>query len=155
MKVLTTDFPQQFLTGDKNGTPLASLELTRNIKTLRQMNMLVSVGAGNPGTQEWVQYAASQHEIPMVGGTTGVSTPGLLAYVPGQMKGVLGGVKGAAEYEQLLFEKYPELEQSGKLSKRNGMRLMGPQLMAHVLMVCLIFAGNAIYFIQRRQEVRR
>jgi hypothetical protein len=35
-----------------------------------------------------------------------------------------------------------------------GIRRMGPQLVAHVLMILLIIAGNVIYFVGRRREAR-
>ncbi len=31
---------------------------------------------------------------------------------------------------------------------------MGPQLVAHVLMVLLIIAGNIIFFVERKREAR-
>jgi hypothetical protein len=32
---------------------------------------------------------------------------------------------------------------------------MGPQLVAHVLMILLIIAGNIIFFIERKREAAR
>ena len=44
-------------------------------------------------------YAATQYDIPLVSGMTGVQAPQNYPYYPTQLKGLLGAIKGAAEYE--------------------------------------------------------
>ncbi len=68
------------------------------------------------------------------------------------MAGLLGGIKGAAEYEMLVNQKYSGPTPSPKYQE--ALRRMGPQLFAHLLMIALIIAGNVIYFTQRRREGR-
>jgi hypothetical protein len=89
----------------------------------------------------------------MVAGCTGVQAPLLYPYIPQQLPGLLGAIKGAAEYEKLVVERYLGDDPDPKYLE--GVRRMGPQLVAHVLMILLIVAGNIIYFAGRRQGAAR
>lgn len=144
MADLSKDFPT-----DVRGVSLKDMELTRNLKNLSEVDLIVSVGAGYPGTQEWVQYATSQKKLRMVAGSPGVGAPTLFPYVPRQLEEVLVSIKGAAEYEQLLIERYPHLAKRPGTTQA-GTR-MGPQVVAHILIVGLILAGNALTFWQRQR----
>ena len=149
IKVITTSLRQQYAT-DTNGTNLDDMPMTRDLKNVRDMNMLVCVGSGNPGIKEWVQYVGSAYDIPIVAGTTGVQTPQLYPYYPRQIVGLLGAIKGAAEYEQAVINQYPKF--AAMPQTREGLRRMGPQLVAHLLMIGLIVLGNVIYFAGRRRS---
>ncbi|OYW22464.1 MAG: hypothetical protein B7Z55_04595, partial [Planctomycetales bacterium 12-60-4] len=59
-------------------------------------------------------------------------------------------LKGAAEYEAALGQKY---EQYRDPQRNAAIRRMGPQLFAHLLMVGLIIVGNAVHFANRRRGV--
>ena len=148
IKVVVGDMKELF-TGDQHGTSLTDLPLTQNLKNIREVDLLANVSAGSPGTKEWVQYAATPYQIPIVTGTTGVTAPGLYPYIPDQMIGMLGAIKGAAEYEKIILQEYPRLAENPKAEE--GLRRMGPQLTAHVLMVVLIVIGNIVYFVGRRR----
>ena len=60
----------------------------------------------------------------MVAGTTGVGAPALNPYIPNQLRGILGAIKAAAEYEQALIEKFPDLKENknSKVVKMNCMK---------------------------------
>ncbi len=95
----------------------------------------------------------------MVAGCTGVQAPLLYPYIPEQLPGLLAAIKGAAEYEKLVMDKYGKHDENGVLIESGkyleGRRRMGPQLVAHVLMVLLIIAGNLIFIADRRREKRQ
>jgi hypothetical protein len=148
IKLMTTDLRKAIST-DVYGTSLNRIEMARDIQNIQQMHLIVNVSAGYPGAKEWVQYAATPYAIPMVAGTTGVQVPLLMPYVPHQMSGMLGAIKGAAEYEQLMIEHYPQLKENERTQE--ALRRMGPQLVAHLVLILLIIAGNVLYFLQRRQ----
>jgi hypothetical protein len=76
-----------------------------------------------------------------------VQAPQLYPYVPDQMIGLLAALKGAAEYEAALAEKYPQF-QDPKRSPARGR--MGPQLFAHLLIIALILLGNLVHLTKRR-----
>ena len=113
------------------------------------VQMIINVSAGKPGSKEWVQYAATPFDIPMISGTVGVQAPSLYPYIPEQLDGVLGAIKAAAEYEQTLIEAYPKFKDNP--NAQDGVRRMGPQLVAHILMIALIVAGNIIYFVGKKR----
>ena len=151
IKVIVTNLRNQFA-NDIHGTDLDKLPLTAKMKNIQSVNLIINVSAGDPGSKQWVQYAATPFDIPMVAGTTGVQAPSLYPYIPEQLDGVLGAIKAAAEYEQALIEAYPQLKDNE--NAQDGLRRMGPQLVAHVLMIVLIIAGNIIYFTgKKRGEV--
>lgn len=129
---------------DVNGTNLDDIEMTKDIASVQDMDLIINVGAGYPGPKEWVTYAASAYETDMVAGVTGVGAPPLYPYLPDQLDGMLGAIKAAAEYEQTLIDNYPELKDNK--DSQEGLRRMGPQDFAHMLIIGLIIVGNWIYF---------
>ena len=108
--------------------------------------------SGYPGAKEWVQYAETPYpdRIRLIVGSTGVQAPQLYPYVPRQLPGLLGAIKGAAEYEKLVVDKYGGPNPDPKYLE--GLRRMGPQLVAHLLVILLIVMANVLYFANRRQE---
>ncbi len=153
IKVILTDIRQLFST-DARGTPVDRIPMMADVRSIRQMKLIVSISAGTPGTKEWVQYAVTPYpdELRIVAGCTGVQAPLMYPYIPDQLPGLLGAIKGAAEYEELVMRTYGGATLSGTYTEAR--RRMGPQLVAHVLMILLIIAGNAIYFAERRKGVR-
>ncbi len=160
IKVIVTNLKNLFNT-DRRGKSLNDIPMTKKITSVQDMDLIISVSAGYPGTKEWVQYAGTPYNIDVIGGCTGVQAPLLYPYYPGQMKGLLGAIKSAAEYEFLLGKKYPEYTYgptysttaADKLKPRieftQGINRMGPQLIAHCLILVLIIVGNIILAMQR------
>jgi len=141
VKLMSTNIPKQFPT-DKRGTPLAQVPLLADLADTTGFKLVVSISAGYPGAKEWVQYAngPAPEAFTFVSGTTGVQAAQLLPYYPAQMEGMLLAVKGAAEYETIVEEKYPPPQHPERIG--DGRVRMGPQLVAHVLMIVLIVLGN-------------
>lgn len=148
IKVIVTNLKQSFST-DQAGTRLDQIAMTRDIKSIQEMDLIVSVSAGDPGVKEWIQYASTPYSIPTVSGCTGVQAPIVYPYIPRQLIGVLGGIKSAAEYEQALIEGYPVLAENE--NAQEALRRMGPQVVAHVLMIALIILGNVIFFMEQKR----
>lgn len=170
MRVVLTDFKRAFPT-TKSGRATADLPILQSVQRIGDFALLASVSAGYPGSKEWVQYvvSASGGKLPMVSGCTGVQTPQLYPYFPGQISGLLGAIKGAAEYESLINAWVMDPANAAEWSGRGAasgapmvlppkyleaQRRMGPQLGAHLLMVVLILLGNLVYFAQRRAQRR-
>jgi len=148
IKVIVSDLKTLYA-NDVDGNSLTKLDLTRNMKNIQQVDMIVNVSAGYPGTKEWVQYAATPFGMKMVAGCTGVQAPIIYPYYPQQLTGILGAIKAAAEYEKTVIDGYPELKENPNATE--GLRRMGPQLVAHVLVIATIILGNVIYFIGLRR----
>jgi len=132
---------------DYYGTPVGELPLLAErgpdgawrVDNFDGVKLLVNISGGYPGTKEWVQQVRTRYNIPIVAGCTAVSAPEFYPYIQsGQLSGLLGGLSGAAEYEQLL-----------------GLRGwavtgMAAQSLGHVTIVILILFGNLFYFFGRR-----
>ena len=76
----------------------------------------------------------------------------------GQLKGILAGMPGAAEYEQLVYEYMIEeqlnnnkyINQNATITKGKAFARMSAQSVAHLLMVIFIILGNVSYYYSRR-----
>lgn len=142
---------------DTRGTPTSKLPMMQGVTRLGDFDVLVSVSAGYPGAKEWVQFSVSKtltdaRPLKFIAGTTGVQTPQILPYYPGQATGYLGAIKGAAEYEAMVNESIAKASDGAPTPAKfeEAKRRMAPQLGAHVLMVLLIIVGNVVYFVGRR-----
>lgn len=141
---------RKLYTTDVNGTSLDDLPMMKNIRNVLDTDLILSVSAGDPGTKQWVQYAGTQGNIAIGAGVTGVQAPQLYPYYPDQLVGMLPALKGAAEYEAALGEKYPRFSDA---AKNAALKRMGPQTFAHLLMVGLILLGNFVHFANRYLNV--
>jgi hypothetical protein len=148
IKVIVTNLRELYTT-DSRGTAMQDIPMMQGITNIQQMKLIANVSGSYPGTKEWVQYAATPYPaIRMVAGATGVQAPLLYPYVPQQLPGLLGAIKGAAEYEKLVVDAYGGPNPDPKYLE--ALRRMGPQLVAHLLIIMLIIAANVVFFVDRR-----
>jgi hypothetical protein len=153
IKVIVTNLRELYTT-DARGTALQDIPMMAGIENIQQMKLIVNVASGYAGTKEWVQYAVTPYpdRIHLVAGVTGVMAPELYPYVPRQLPGLLAAIKGAAEYEKLVIDKYGGPNPDPKYLE--GLRRMGPQLVAHLLVIALIILANLVYFADKRRGLR-
>jgi hypothetical protein len=117
--------------------------LTQNMPALKGLNSLRDLDlamdfASSGTTQMWIAYGSDKFGFPLVAGTTAVQAPDLYIYLPpsGQLKGFLGGLRGAADYETLLCRSDNAAVQ-GPANKG-----MPSQSAVHVMLVLLILGAN-------------
>ncbi len=116
---------------DQHRRSTATLPIMREVGNYSSFAMLVNISAGYPGTKEWVQQVNSRFHLPMISGCTAVSAPEYYPYLQsGQLRGLLGGMAGAAEYEKLCGERGP------------ATRGMDAQSLAHLFIAACIVLGN-------------
>ncbi len=149
LNVIVGDFRQMFPT-DVNSVPLDDIELFNNIKSCKDMDLIISIGGGKPGPKEWVLFVGDPGDVPVGAGVAAVVAPQLYPYFPSQVVGILGGIKGAAEYESELVSRHEKF----KDMDTPGLRMMGPQTLAHIVIMAFIVIGNVIYFRSRKGETR-
>ncbi len=147
LNVIITDFRKMYAT-DVNGVDLDSVQIFQGIRSLKDMDLMISVGGGFPGIKEWVLFAADPGNIPLAGASAAVSTPLLYPYYPMQLIGLLGGIKGAAEYESEMKKNYPQFADM----PTPGIEMMGPQTLAHMVVMAFIVIGNLSFFFAKRRK---
>jgi hypothetical protein len=150
VKVIVTNLRELYTT-DARGTAVSNIPMMRGIENIQQMKLIINVSAGYAGTKEWVQYAVTPYpdRIRLVSGNTGVMATEMYPYIPRQISGLLGAIKGAAEYEKLVVDRYGGPNPDPKYL--DALRRMGPQLFGHLLIIILIIAANVLYFRDRRR----
>jgi len=138
----TGGFPGAF-PKDLEGTPVSEIPLMKQARKYRDLAMIVTLSGGDPGIKHHIQVGASQYGLKVSGGVTAVSAPEMSPYLnSGQLVGLMGGLRGAAEYEVLL--------------NINGEALKGMNVQSsvHMMMVILIILSNVVYFADRRNARR-
>jgi hypothetical protein len=138
------DFRGVFPT-DARGTPLSDVPMLSRVTQLNQIALVGTYSAGFPGAIEHIRLTATQYKRPLVVVATAVMTPGYFPYYESnQIVGLVGGLRGAAEYENLCG--YQGTAVAG----------MDAQSIAHFVIAGLIIFSNLMTFLQwwtkRREE---
>lgn len=149
INVILTDLKKMYTT-DVHGTAIDSIPMMASIRNLRNFDIIFTFGGGFPGTKEWVLFAGDPGKIPVASGVTAVQAPLLYPYYPNQLLGLMGGIKGAAEYESELIRRHPRFADA----PHPGIDMMGPQAVAHIVIMLFIVIGNVAYFMSRGKSAR-
>ena len=137
---------------DRYGKPLGDLPLTQRVHAYRDMKLVVSLATGIIG-EWWANLINAQFGIPVACGCTAVSAPKYYAFLQsGQMIGMLGGLKGASEYERLLTSGYPETTRIyGRAGLYTAIKGMDAQTIDHSIILLFIVLGNVAFLLGRRR----
>ncbi|HMW88152.1 MAG TPA: hypothetical protein PKD65_19170, partial [Nitrospira sp.] len=120
---------------DYGGKATKGLPVLAGVQNLRDVTYAVSLGAGNPGVEAWYVFGKDKYKFELGGGCTGVIAPGLYPLLrSGQINGLIGGLRGAAEYETLIGQK-------GK-----AVAGMDAQSATHLAIIVLVAICNIFYF---------
>jgi hypothetical protein len=133
-------FPQ-----DYKNTPLEQISMMKKIKNYDDVDLIISVADGDMPLL-WVDYAVSRYHKKFACASTAVMATSFYPFLSsGQMVGLVGGLKGAAEYEMLI--KKPGMGQRG----------MDAQSVCHLVIIILVIAGNVTYLSadRRRQSAAK
>jgi hypothetical protein len=129
-------FPQDYYHNKTDTLPLM-----QKVKSLKDVAAIVCFSAGDPGLLMWIQYAWQRFRVPVTGGCTAVSAPEFSTYLQSkQLHGLMGGMRGAAEYEMLINR--PSRAAAG----------MSAQSLGHFLIIGFIIIGNIAYFATRKKK---
>jgi hypothetical protein len=140
---------------DVNGVPIAGLPIFKGVRTIRQAALIFTAATGPIG-EYWITQVNAQFGTPVIIGPTAVSAPKYYAYLnSGQLVGMLGGLKGAAEYEKLLSAQYPQMDRYYHGTKYfTATKGMDAVTAFHLMMMAFIVAGNVAFLILRFQKRR-
>lgn len=126
---------------DYAGIPIDSFPLGRAVKSASDIDLVMTLSAGDPGVLHWIIYFQARYGTPIATATTAIMAPQQYPYLSsGQLLGLLGGLKGAAEYE-ILVER-----------KARAVAGMDSQSVVHVVIVIFIILGNIVLIYQRRKK---
>ena len=138
---------------DVHGTPIANIPIMRDVHSVRDVSVVYSVATGLIG-EFWVTQMHPQSGTPVIVGPTAVGAPKYYAYLnAGQMVGMVGGMKGAAEYEKLLASKHTELAQFYKSTRGfTATKGMDGQTVIHFVIILFIVIGNVAYMQSKKKS---
>ena len=137
------DFRAAFPT-DYAGTKIAEIPLLINVRSLRDIPYVLSLSVGFPGIETWYVYGKEKYGFELGGGCTAVSAPRFYPLLnTGQINGLLGGLRGAAEYELLIG------------AQGKAIAGMDAQSATHFLIIFLIVICNVAHFLTGQTKARR
>jgi hypothetical protein len=153
MKRMAVSIPDVFPT-DTDGRPTAGMPIMVRAKNYSDVSLLISLATGIIG-EWWANLVNAQFGVPVSVGCTAVSAPKYYAYLrAGQMMSLLGGLKGASEYEKLVKDKYAAIRQIYERPEEKKIAAsadMDVQSIVHVIIIAFIVFGNVIYFATRKE----
>lgn len=127
---------------DYFNTPIDELPLMKDVKNYNDIGLVVTL-SGSTYPDVWVAYAHERYGQKVAAGVTAVMAADYYPYLQtGQLVGLLGGLKGAAEYEKLINR--PD----------DGLKGMDAQTIVHLLIVVFIVLGNVAYILVQRAKRR-
>jgi hypothetical protein len=131
---------------DYYGNQTDTLGLMQQIRNYNDVGILVCL-SGSAIPKSWVAYAQNRFGVAVGVGCTAVSGADFYPYYQtGQFTGLMVGMKGAAEYEELVEENLKVEE------KRMASEAMLSLTYAHVIIMLFIIIGNIGFFFQRRRK---
>ncbi|MEZ5337302.1 MAG: hypothetical protein R3F46_03475 [bacterium] len=132
---------------DYNGTETASMQIFRDAPKLSDTKCVFDIASvGLP--EYWIPYGTERAGIPFIVSCTAVSAPQYYPYyTAGQATGLIGGMKGAAEYEKLV--------DMAAITGNDGPATKGldAQSAVHVFIILAIVIANFFYVIDRRRPL--
>ncbi|MEF3280785.1 MAG: hypothetical protein K6357_07470 [Elusimicrobiota bacterium] len=117
---------------DVNNKPLRDFEMMKNIKNYKDISCIIDI-TGTAILDYWVVYVGDKYGVPILGGVTAISQVGYGPYLQKkQIKGLIGGMKGSAEYERLISEPWKGTSGIDALN------------IAHLLVITFIIFSNIV-----------
>lgn len=132
-------FPQDYY-----NNPLDSIPMMQGITNYDNVKCVVDFTGSNVA-DAWVAYGNGAYGVKLAMGMTGVQAADYYPYYQsGQLFGIMGGMKGAAEYEYIAA-KNKVLPNTGP-----AVEAMKVQVFAHAVIIGFIILGNVGFFLDRR-----
>jgi len=128
---------------DVEGNHFSELPLLQNLRqwTPQTVKGIICFSAGSPGIPTFTQYFPDHN---LYVGDVAVQVAGTSNLLrSGQVKGIIPGLRGAAEYEKLI-------ERPGL-----GVKLMDAQSLGHLIIIILVVLGNIGYRLKLRNTRKR
>ncbi len=126
-------FPKDF-----NGEDIKRFPIMEHIKTASDIHTFFTFSSSGPDM--YIRQLKEMYGTAIIPGISFTITPTVLPlYDSGDLAGLLGGLRAAAEYELL----------TGQIATGSG--AMGAELLGHLTILVFLIIGNACYFLRRRE----
>jgi hypothetical protein len=126
---------------DYYGTYVDSLPIMQGVRNYDDMKAVIAFEAGWVA-DSWIRDANGRYKLPVALGVTGVMAADYYPYIQSkQIFGLMGGLKGAAEYETL-----------AKAKERIASGGMKVQTIAHAVVILFVIVGNIGFFMSKKQK---
>jgi hypothetical protein len=124
---------------DYFGTLYDSLPMMAPVHDLSRLAGVISIADGSL-TTHWIEYGKARFNVPVIAAVTAAMMTTYDPYLAsGQLTAMVGGLSGAAQYEELIH------------SPGSGSRGMLAQTAGHLYVIAMILAGNILYLRSRRR----
>jgi hypothetical protein len=134
---------------DYYGTPLDSLPMMRTMTNFDNVKAIINISGGS-GTEYWINYANGRYNAKLAIGVTGVMTADYYPFLQsGQIFGLIGGMKGASEYEYLAEKGRYISKEKDQLWASKSMPI---QTTTHIVIILFIVIGNIGYFMTKGKK---
>jgi hypothetical protein len=140
IRLMVDNIQEGAINRDWKGEPLNTMPLMREVKSIKDdVDLIFVTTVGSPGYSDWMTYVSEPLHMPLTGGASLTMYSGVQQYIrSGQLQGFLGGLRGAAEYEQLVD------------APGEGLAGMDAQSLGHMTVIAFLVLGNIGYFVSKR-----
>jgi len=123
------------------GKRTETLPLMQEVRDMNDVMVVADFATGIPGPAEFIRQVGQNYPVTMLCGVVTVMGPQSEPfYQSGQLKGLLSGLRSAAEYE--VRSGAPGRAAAG----------MDAQSLGHIVIILAMAIGNLAYFLNRRKE---
>lgn len=123
------------------GRSLSTFSMMDDIQTGEDIDIIVSMETGTPGTPEWMRQFNAPFGTAQITGCIGVSVSGMIPYVQsGQLQALMPGLATSGEYEILLNDPGLAVAASDAIST------------SHIYVALLVIVGNIAWFATREES---
>jgi hypothetical protein len=125
---------------DYRGNSTDELPVIKDLRNYEDIPLIISVADGDMPTY-WINFAGARYHKKIGIAVTAVMATSFYPFLDsGQLVGLVGGLKGAAEYENLIAR--PGMGSKG----------MDAQSMAHLMILVLVILGNITFFVSKKKK---
>jgi len=135
---------EKALPRDFQGTPQADLAVMKGITSTKSFDLIVELAATQDSLRSWIEQAGAPYRVPLGAGASAAIEPMARSYYetePRQLRGMIGGVVGAAMYESVST---PQGQPEGMTAAR-----LDSQLGGHLILVLVLLVGSGVYLVRR------
>jgi len=123
---------------DDRGIPLTQIPLMQEVRNYADIAFAISISDDDTPIY-WINYGNARYQLKFAPAVTAVMATTFFPFLnSGQVIGMVAGLKGAAEYEELIEHK--EMASRG----------MDAQSIAHLVVIGFILVGNLAFFAARK-----